>query len=616
MVKRFAAKRDFDRLTFLTITIFILGILIIGRLFELQILGHKFYQSLTSSRNKAQEIIKPIRGKIFIYQSKGSENLYPIAINSETYNLYAVPAEIDQPIETAEKLAPFLGIPWSAEKISTPNQSDVEEIIQETDQTVEFKNLINRLSKKNDFYELLKKNLTLDEVKKIQALQIKGINFETVPGRFYPEKNLFSHLVGFLGTENDQPKGQYGLEEYFEDLLVGQPGIFIGEKGPGGYLITTSKQIFKKSVNGADLILTIDRPIQFKACELLNNALKDYQAERGTIIVSQPETGAILALCNQPDFDPNKYTEAKVDLFKNIAISDAFEPGSIFKVITMAAALDSQKITPETTYVDTGEVKIGGHTIENSDKKANGLKTMTNVLEKSINTGAVYAVRLVGRDLFRNYLKKFGFGNLTEIELPAEASGDISNLIQPQEIYLATSSFGQGISVTSIQMLNAVSAIANQGRLMKPYLVEKIISAQGESALARSLADSGGKEDGQVTEIEPKFIRQVISPAVATTLKAMMVSVLENGYGKLARVPGYYVAGKTGTAQVPKMGGGYTEKTIHSFVGFAPVDRPVFVALVKLDNPKKGRFSESTAAPVFGKLAEFILKYYRVPPER
>jgi cell division protein FtsI/penicillin-binding protein 2 len=220
-------------------------------------------------------------------------------------------------------------------------------------------------------------------------------------------------------------------------------------------------------------------------------------------------------------------------------------------------------------------------------------------LEKSLNTGAVFAARKTGLDVFRNYVKNFGFGSLTNIEQAGEAVGDISNLEKPGEIYLATASFGQGISVTPIQMLTAVAAIANQGRLLKPYLVDKIIYS-----------------DGTVVQNQPKFIRQVISPATAITLSAMMVSVLENGYGKLARVPNYWIAGKTGTAQVANPTGGYSEKTIHSFVGFGPSDNPVFVGLVKINNPKKGRFAESTAAPVFGKIAEYILKYYNVPPNR
>ena len=265
----------------------------------------------------------------------------------------------------------------------------------------------------------------------------------------------------------------------------------------------------------------------------------------------------------------------------------------------MAAALDAGKAKPDTTYEDTGEVKIGAYTIRNSDKKAYGVKTMTNVLEKSLNTGAVFVAKLLGHSIFRSYVKNFSFGALTAIEQPNENTGDINNLEKNSDIYLATVSFGQGISVTPIQLATAISAIANEGKLYKPYLLAKIISPEGKEEIT-----------------QPRFIRQVIAPETAKTIGAMMVSVLENGYGKLARVPGYYVAGKTGTAQVPNKAGGYSEETIHSFVGFAPVENPAFVGVVKIINPKIGNFAEATAAPIFGKFAKFVLNYYQIPPNR
>jgi len=353
-----------------------------------------------------------------------------------------------------------------------------------------------------------------------------------------------------------------------------------------------------KAKPGVDIVLTIDRSLQFFIYNLLEKAIKDYKADSGSIILLSPKTGAILALVNYPYFDPNKYFEVEdLSLFKDSAISDSFEPGSIFKIITMAGALDSNTIKPTSLFTDTGFVKIDGETIHNVDDENFGIVTITEILEKSINVGVVYLADLLGRESFRNYLKKFGFGGLTNIELSGEVSGDINNLEREQLIYLATASFGQGITVTPLQMVTAVGAIANSGQLMKPFVVDQIID--GEKIIKR----------------EPKAIRSVISPSAAAMLSAMMVSVVENGYGSHAKVPGYLVAGKTGTAQVPQSGVGYSDEVIHSFVGFAPATDPQFAALVKIDNPKEERFAAATAATVFGDLAEFVLKYYNIPPD-
>lgn len=562
------------RFKFFIIAIFILGAIITMRLFELQIIKFKYYQGLAESRRGVSRNLLAERGTI------KDRSQSALAINTKLYQLSVVPANIKNPEETARALSPFLEI----KNFTSP----------------EFNDLVKRLSLKADHYEILKKDLSDEEAKEIEELDLAGVKIESTTKRYYTEGPLFSHLLGFVSSKDEQPKGQYGVEEFLEKDLAGETGLLRAEKTPSGSLILDSEKIIKRPQNGAEVILTVDRSIQYTACRALEEGVKNSEASGGTVIMMEPQTGKILALCSWPDFDPNNYQKTEnYKTFFNSAVSEAFEPGSVFKVITMAAALDTQQVTPETTYEDTGEVKIAGRTIKNSDQKAHGIKTMTNVLEKSLNTGAVFVARKVGLAVFRTFVKNFGFASLTGIEQPGESMGDISNLDNPREIYLATASFGQGISVTPIQLITAISAIANQGKLMKPYLVDKII-----------------REDGTVTHNQPKFIRQVISPATATTLSAMMVSVLENGYGKLARVPGYWIAGKTGTAEVANPAGGYSDKTIHSFVGFAPNENPKFVGLVKINNPQKGNFAESTAAPVFGKIADYLLTYYNVPPSR
>lgn len=585
------------RLQILVIGVFILGAIILWRLFELQVLKKEVTGSALDNRNANPEIIYPDRGEIFVFEDGAYQ---PIAVNMSKYNIIASPSQIQDLDQWLVRMAPYLGIKELYER------DEELVLIKEQEQPDELKVLLERLSQKNDFYEIVKKNIDIDEVEEIKNLGLEGIWFEKVPDRYYTEGSLFSHILGFvshnqecIGDECIAKGGQYGVEEFFNSDLSGTLGEYRIEEAPGGYIITSSDAVIKQPEPGVDLVLTIDRSIQFFICSALRESIDEYDAESGTIIVLDSQTFAVRAMCNQPAFDPNTYFEENdFSVFKNTAISSAFEPGSIFKVITMASALEEREVTPETTYTDTGSVTIEDYTITNVDNRANGVSTMTNVLEKSINTGAVYVVQKVGKKIFRNYLKKFGFGSLTGIELSGEASGNIDNLEKRSQTYLATSSFGHGISVTPLQMVTAIGVIANSGKLMKPYIIDTII------------------QDGKEQKITPRFIRRVISPSTAATLAAMMTSVLENGYGRQARVNGYFVAGKTGTAQIPKKGGGYTEGVIHSFVGFAPASNPKFVVLIKLDNPKKGRFADSTAAPTFGKIADFILKYYNIAPDR
>jgi len=350
--------------------------------------------------------------------------------------------------------------------------------------------------------------------------------------------------------------------------------------------------------DGSDVVLTIDKTIQYYACDELNNGLSKYGADSGSIIVMNPKTGAIIAMCSAPDYNPNDYNKVDdVSVYNNQSLITAYEPGSVFKAVTMAIALDYGKVTPFTTYNDTGVEKIAEYSIRNSDLKAHGIRTMTQVLEESLNTGTIFAARQVGIDVFADYVKRFGFGRQTDFDLTPEAAGDLSNLDKKHDLYLATASFGQGITVTPMQMVRAYAAIANEGKLMRPFVVEKV----------------NGLDQSKITE--PKTVGQIISKETAKQLGSMLVSVVQNGHAKGAQVSGYLVAGKTGTAQVPDLErGGYSDKTIHTFVGYAPYDDPAFVILVKFDNVRNGRFAESSAVPSFQKIAKFILDYYEIPP--
>ncbi len=326
------------------------------------------------------------------------------------------------------------------------------------------------------------------------------------------------------------------------------------------------------------------------------------QAERGSVVILEPKTGAVIAMCNAPTFDPNAYSQVTdAAVYNNTAIFGAYEPGSVFKAITMAAALDTGKVTPDTPFNDNGPVQIGPNVIHNADPKPRGLVTMTDVLDFSLNTGLVEVVSRLGPEVFRQYVRDFGFGQKTGIELQTESPGSTEELEHTGEIWSATASFGQGISVTPLQLALAYTAFADNVVLMKPMIVAETDHA-----------------DGTVDAAHPVAVRRVLSERAAKLITAMLVSVVEKGEGKHAAVPGYWIAGKTGTAQIPKTGGGGYEvgSTIGSFAGFGPIEDPKFVMVVRIDRPQGVNFAESSAAPLWGDIAKYLLDYYEVPPTR
>ncbi len=533
--------------------IFLINFVFAGRLFFLQIIKGRFYRALAQGQSESLRAGEGSRGEIFFSNGK------KLAANKEEilvrFSLSAVFAE--------EKL-----------------KQSLEEILQ-TD--------FGEFSEEKTF----RREITEQQEEALKLLDSPLLQIEKGEGRFYPQGELAAQVIGFVGGNN---QGQYGLEEKYEAELRGQPGLFRWEHSPFGFLISGAEDLSAPQ-SGKDLVLTLDYNIQFESRRLLQEAKDRWEIDGGSIIVMDPSTGAILSLASLPSFDPGNYSKSSLENFLNPVTQKIFEPGSVFKAFTMAAGLNEGKVNPLTTYEDKGYIEVGGPPIYNYENKVYGECDMTEVLKHSVNTGAVFVERQLGSELFWKYVERFGFTQPTGIDLAEEVSS--SNLVLRNGIPrdFATASFGQSVVLTPIQLVTGFSAIANNGEMVQPYLVSKIIDSQGEE---RSFWPQ---------------TKKVVSPKTASQLTTMLVEVVESGYGKRARIEGYQIAGKTGTAQVllPGQTAYDSEQTIQSFIGFAPALDPQFLALVKLDNPKVAS-SYYSAAPLFQELAQFIIHYYQIPP--
>lgn len=560
------------RIYALVFLFFAMGLVIITRFYSLQVVRHEQYQALAEGQHSIFKSLIPKRGEIFM---KDRSERYPLAVNRETKMAYAVPKEMENPAQAAFSVASVLQL----------DANDLQE----------------KFSKANDMYEPLKHRLSEEESDKLNALQLSGIHLSDENYRYYPSSELAANVVGFVGWKGDSLGGRYGFESFEDETLQGTEGSLFHERDASGGWVGGKAREITQAKDGDSFVLTLDHIVQYQAEKIIKNAIVKYQADSGSIIVMEPGTGKILAMANSPTFNPNEYAKVEdIGAFRNTAISSAYESGSVFKTLTIASGLDSGKITPDSTYTDTGSVFEAGYTIHNSDLKSNGVQTMTQVMEKSLNTGVIYVEKLLGNKDFAEYMKRFGFGELTGIDLMGEARGNTNNLNNLRSnIQFFTAAFGQGITVTPIQLASAYSAIANGGTLMKPQIIDSILHTGGEEEV-----------------IAPQEIRKVISQKAAMETGKILQSVVDNGHGKRAGVPGYLVGGKTGTAQiVDAQTGGYAQgRSVGSFAGFAPINDPKFTIVVELDNPKNVEWAESSAAPVFGEMMKFLLGYYNIEP--
>jgi cell division protein FtsI/penicillin-binding protein 2 len=542
------------------------------KLYFLQVINYQFYQDRAENQHKVFQTLNPNRGEIYLSDEKDH---YPVAVNRQMQMIYVVPKEIEDKNMAAENLS---GILQMERNILSEKMSDPE-----------------------DMFEIIKHKLTDEEVSQIKDLKIKGVYLTPETFRFYPAGELASQIVGFVGSDGKEMRGMYGVEASENDKLEGKVGSLSQEKDTRGGWISTANREINPAEDGVDLILTINHTVQYETEKILKETVEKHKADNGTAIVMEPKSGKILAMANYPSFNPNEYSKVEnISVFANPSVDSVYEPGSVFKAFTMSAGIDDGKVNPDTTYVDSGGVHEAGYEIRNSDNKANGKQTMTQVLEKSINTGVIFVEKQLGNKKFADYMERFGFGAKTNIDLPGEINGNTANLNDlKSNIQFFTASFGQGISVTPLQLVNGYAAIANGGMLMKPQIIDKI-----------------AYPDGHTEEIQPQEIRRVITQDSANQIAKMLRSVVVIGHGKKADVPGYLVAGKTGTAQVPKSDGrGYEDGiTIGSFAGFAPSDDPQFVVLVKIYHPRDVQWAESTAGPAFGKILKILFDYYGVEP--
>jgi len=541
-----------------------------GRLGQLQVQDHAEYAQRARMTREADAMLPGRRGSIL--DSSGA----PLAMSVDSYNVMVEKRawqDRNAALAAARQLAAIAG--------GSPEE------------------MVDRVTSSPAFETEVARGLDYEKAVAVRRLGLAGVRLVQDGRRIYPEGSLAAQLIGVVGRDG---VGLSGLEADLDSLLRGEPGRVSWQRdatGEGMYW-TGWEEVPPRS--GADVVLTIDRYLQRVVEQALDKAIQEHRARGGSVVVMDARTGAILALASRPTFDltsPDFRDAQAVSLFRNPAVTDPYEPGSVFKVITTAAAIDSGVAGPDTRWYDSGVAVVNGSRIYNWDFSANGSQTVTQMLTKSLNTGAVWLAQRVGAQRFYDYVRRFGFGEATGVGLQGEAAGQVRWPDDPNwsELDLATNSFGQGLSVTPIQMAAALAAIANDGKLMRPYVVKAIVTPQG------------------VQETQPQVVRQVISPEAAHTVLQMMGAVAEKIPSSLLDVPGYKVGGKTGTANLVADGTYKPNAYISSFAGIVPLDDPRLVVLVKIDEPQDVPWGTVVAAPVFGQVAREAMLHYRVPPD-
>lgn len=528
----------------------------------------QFYKSSWLTENAIDQRIReiPVEAKRgIIYDRLGRE----LAISISTESVYAIPAEIRNHEETAAKLAAILNLDTNK--------------------------LLSKLKRRQAF-TWIERKIDADLAKRVKQLNLPGIGLTQESQRYYPNDRLASHVLGFTGIDS---QGLDGVEMTFDSYLRGRSGSIVIEYDARGREIPYSNHRYAAPVDGQNVYLTIDLVMQQIVERELDRVMKETQARAATIIVMQPQTGEILALANKPDYNPNRFADYAPKLWRNNAVSNAYEPGSTFKIITVAAALGEKMVKLDDRFFDPGSIEVQGRHIRCWKHGGHGSQSFLDVVENSCNTGFVAVGLRVGAESFYRYIENFGFGKHTGIDLPGEAKGITIDKAKVKPINLATISIGQSIAVTPIQLLNAVSAVANDGKLNRPQIVKEVRDKAGQL----------------VRGFQTDNVRQVISSEIARAEKGVLEKVVEEGTGKNAFIEGFRIGGKTGTAQKVGAGGYLPDRYVASFVGFAPADNPQVAMLVIVDEPIGIYYGGQIAAPVFGAVMKDLLPYIKVTPQ-
>ena len=558
------------RLHILYLCILCFIFLLVGRLFQLQIFDARELIGKNNAQVEVDRKLQSPRGTIY------DRNGNPLAMSMMTKSLYADPAMIKKtPEEIAELLAPYVTI--SKDEIAARLRQDTA-------------------------FVWLDRMMDPDKSKAVQEIMaqegLEGLNFVEESRRFYPNSELAAQVLGFVGTDD---KGLDGLEMVLDDTIRGtiaEELIATDAKGNAIFGSVMSKFLPNK---GESVTLTLDSTVQFIAERALDTAMATTKPAHASVIIMDPKTGEILALANRPTYDPNHYEKGSKESFKNIAVTNLYEPGSTFKPIIASAALASNKWSLDTVYHDVGYIKTNDHVMENWNGEGYGDVRLLDILKFSINTGMAKIGITTGPKILVDYVKKFGFGQPTGIELPGEGEGILFEADQMADVDTASMSIGQGIAVTPLQMVRAFGAIANGGKMMKPHIIKSYNNSDGSV----------------VSTTEPEEVGQPIPSSVAQTIVDILEKEVSEGGGHNAMVEGYHFAGKTGTAQkLNTEYGGYLDgRNIASFIGFGPVEDPRFVALVVIDDPSQGSvYGGQIVAPVFKDIMSQLVRYYQISP--
>lgn len=579
---------------------FFLGFLaVILRLFQIQVLGHEKFEKMGQDQYWTFQEIYAGRGNI------SSADGFLLAGTVDNYLMYGEPKVVENKTQTAHILAEYLASiepdpPLNAEGKATVLKPGFEYYYKEI---FDYLNL-------DLFWVPLKRNLSHEQMLSIQKFGIVGIGFEKEPKRYYPEGSLASHVLGFVASdEKGEKTGYYGIEGALNEDLQGKSGRILEEKDATGNPILAGGYRKSNPLPGRDIVLTIDRSVQYMVERMIKDGVEKYDAVSGNVIVMDPYSGKVIAMANYPTYDPSDFSVVDSEMVqdgeqerkkverRNLSIQQTYEPGSVMKPMTVSAAVDLGLVSSTTTFDDAGPVYYSDYKVDNWDLKHHGVITVQRLLELSNNIGAAWVGHKVGTNNLREYLSNFGYGKKTGIELQGEDTGILLPVSDWSDIALANISFGQGISATPLQVLNAFNVIANGGSLYQPLIISEI--------------DDGKK----ILEMQPKKIRKVISQETAQEMVSMLENAAVSGEAKFYVLKDYKIAGKTGTAQIPEQGGYSADKTNATFVGFLSGARRISM-IVKLEEPKTSVYASMTSVPLWMDIMSELVKFYGIAPDR